>query len=305
MSTSARKPVGIGGLIIVDKPAGWTSHDVVGRLRKLARTRRVGHAGTLDPMATGVLVVGVEKATRLLHHLLLTDKEYIATIRLGQSTVSDDADGELVATAAPGSVAALTQEQVQAAMLTLTGEIQQVPATVSAIKIDGKRAHEMVRDGEDVELAARTVTVTRFDATGWDRPCEDLLDVSVHVECASGTYVRALARDLGERIGVGGHLTTLRRTRVGPFTIAQASTLEELAAMEDPVVLPLAKAIAQAFEVREITDEQALALTYGKRLPPVGMVGTYAVFDPAGNAVALMQDSEIRAQPVLVCHGKG
>ncbi len=211
--------------MIVDKPAGRTSHDVVGAMRRLAHTRRVGHAGTLDPMATGVLVLGVNKATRLLHHLVLTDKAYDATIRLGQATVTDDAEGELVSVA---SATAVTDDAVRAAMVPLSGAIEQVPSSVSAIKVGGQRSYQRVRDGEAVELAARPVTVSRFEALAFRRVGE-LLDVDVTVECSSGTYVRALARDLGAALGVGGHLTALRRTRVGPFTLDVARTLDDLA----------------------------------------------------------------------------
>jgi len=220
------------GLVIVDKPAGCTSHDVVGRMRRLAHTRRVGHAGTLDPMATGVLVLGVDKATRLLHHLALSDKAYTASIRLGQATVTDDAEGETVSTA---SAAGIDEAAVRAALTPLSGDVLQVPSSVSAIKVDGQRAYKRVRDGEAVELAARPVTVTRFEAVDFVRTTSDLLDVVVEVECSSGTYVRALARDLGAALGVGGHLTALRRTRVGPFTLAQAHTLDALAELDaDP-----------------------------------------------------------------------
>ena len=227
------------GLVIVDKPAGRTSHDVVGAMRRLAHTRKVGHAGTLDPMATGVLVLGVDKATRLLHHLVLTDKAYTATIRLGQATVTDDAEGDLVSSA---SAAAVSDDQVRAAMVPLTGAIEQVPSSVSAIKVDGQRSYKRVRDGEAVELAARPVVVSHFEAIAFRR-ADELLDLDVAVECSSGTYVRALARDLGAALGVGGHLTALRRTRVGPFTLDMARTLDDLATLDDPVTLPLADAV--------------------------------------------------------------
>jgi tRNA pseudouridine55 synthase len=214
------------GLVVVDKPAGLTSHDVVARVRRLAGTRKVGHAGTLDPMATGVLVVGINRATRLLGHLTLTEKAYDATVRLGSTTVTDDAEGEVVATADASGVSA---EAVAAVVAGLTGDIQQVPSAVSAIKVDGQRSYKRVRDGEDVRLAARPVTVRRFDV-GELRPAGDgALEVDVHVVCSSGTYVRALARDLGATLGVGGHLRMLRRTSVGPYGLDVAHTLEQLA----------------------------------------------------------------------------
>lgn len=290
------------GLVIVDKPAGWTSHDVVGRMRRLAHTRRVGHAGTLDPMATGVLVLGVDKATRLLHHLVLADKAYTATIRLGQSTVTDDAEGDVTSTA---SAAGVDEAAVRAAMAPLTGDIQQVPSTVSAIKVDGQRAYKRAREGQEVTLAARPVTVSRFAALGFARPAADLLDVDVEVECSSGTYVRALARDLGAALGVGGHLTALRRTRVGPFTLDQARTLDELAALDDPVTLPLAQAVATAMPVRHVDEAQARALSFGKALEPAGIEGTYAAVGPDETVAALLREDEGRARPVLVFHAAG
>jgi tRNA pseudouridine55 synthase len=290
------------GLVIVDKPAGLTSHDVVGRLRRLAHTRRVGHAGTLDPMATGVLVVGVDKATRLLHHLVLADKAYTATIRLGQATTTDDAEGEILAGA---SAAAVDEDAVRAAILPLTGEIMQVPSAVSAIKVDGQRAYARVRAGESVELAARPVTVSRFDVTGFVRPEPELLDVEVFVECASGTYVRALARDLGAALGTGAHLTVLRRTRVGPFTLDQARTLDDLATLDDPVTLPLPEAVRAAMPVREITEDDARALTFGRALAVAGIAGTYAAIAPDGTVSALLSEDAGQARPVLVFTAAG
>jgi tRNA pseudouridine55 synthase len=289
------------GLAIIDKPQGLTSHDVVGRMRRIAHTRKVGHAGTLDPMATGVLVVGIEKATRLLHHLVLTDKAYTATIRLGQATSTDDAEGELVGGA---STAGLDEATVRAAIGPLTGEIMQVPSAVSAIKVDGQRAYARVRSGETVELAARPVTVGRFEAVGF-RPDPPLLDVDVEVECSSGTYVRALARDLGAALGVGGHLTALRRTRVGPFTLDQARPLDVLAELADPVTLPLPAAVRAALPARDITDADGIALSFGKSLNAVGIDGTYGAFTPDGEVVALLSERDGKARPVLVFRPAG
>jgi tRNA pseudouridine55 synthase len=296
------RPPARDGLVIVDKPPDWTSHDVVGRMRRLARTRRVGHAGTLDPMATGLLVLGVGTATRLLHHLVLVDKAYTATIRLGQSTVTDDAEGELVA---ESSAAAVDEEQVRAALRPLTGDIQQVPSAVSAIKINGQRSYKRVRDGESVELPARPVTVARFDALGFARPVPELLDVDVLVECTSGTYVRALARDLGAALGVGGHLTALRRTRVGPFTLDQARSLDELAELDDPVTLPLADAVRAAMPVRTVDDQEARELSFGRALEPRGIAGTHGALSADGAAIALLQERDGRSQPVLVFTPQG
>jgi len=290
-----------GGIVIVDKPAGFTSHDVVARMRRIARTRKVGHAGTLDPMATGVLVVGVEKATRLLHHLVLADKAYTATIRLGQATTTDAAEGEIVGGA---SAAALDEAAVRAAMRPLSGDIMQVPSAVSAIKVDGRRAYARVRSGEAVELAARPVTVQRFEAVGF-RPDPPLLDVDVEVECSSGTYVRALARDLGAALGVGGHLTALRRTRVGPFTLEQARPLDVLAEMDDPVTLPLPAAVRASLPGRDISDADGIALSFGKSLDAVGIDGTYGAFTSDGDVVALLSEGDGKARPVLVFRPAG
>ena len=261
-----------GGLVIVDKPGGMTSHDVVARVRRLAGTKKVGHAGTLDPMATGVLVVGVQKATRLLGYLTLTEKEYAATIRLGQSTSTDDAEGEITGTApaADVSAAALNQHQLHKAVAGLTGEIWQVPPAVSAIKVGGQRAYKLTRAGTAPELAARPVTVYQFAVTavrqvrGDGEVGGDMLDIDATVRCSSGTYIRALARDLGAALGTGGHLTHLRRTRVGGYGIEDARTLEQLADRFE--VLPLAQAAAAAFPRRDLSADEARRLANGGRL---------------------------------------
>jgi tRNA pseudouridine55 synthase len=284
------------GLVIVDKAPGWTSHDVVGRMRRLAGTRKVGHAGTLDPMATGVLVLGVNRATRLLAHLVLADKEYTATIRLGQATVTDDAEGDIVSSA---SAAHLSERDVRDAMTAFVGDIAQVPSSVSAIKVAGRRSYERVRSGDAVELAARPVTVTRFDALDLRR-ADDLLDVNVAVSCSSGTYVRALARDLGAALGVGGHLTALRRTRVGPFTLAQARTLDDLATLADPVSLPLLDAVRASMPVRTVDEDEARTLSYGRALGARGEAGVHAAVTADGTVVALLREQEDAARPVLV-----
>jgi tRNA pseudouridine55 synthase len=272
------------GLVVVDKPGGLTSHDVVARVRRLAATRRVGHAGTLDPMATGVLVLGVNRATRLLGHLTLTEKAYDATVRLGATTITDDAEGELVSTADATHV---DPEAIRAGVARLTGDIAQVPSAVSAVKIDGKRAYKRVREGEDVVLPARPVTVRTFDVLA-TRRTGSFLDVDVRVECSSGTYVRALARDLGAGLGVGGHLTALRRTRVGPYALDVAHTLEQLA--DDLVVLPIAEAARAAFPTREIGADQATVISHGGPLPATGTDGPVAVFGPDGAFLALVED---------------
>ena len=249
------------GLIVVDKPGGMTSHDVIARIRKLAGTRRVGHAGTLDPMATGVLVVGVEKATRLLGYLTLTEKEYAATIRLGQSTSTDDAEGEPVRGA---SARGISREAIDAEVAKLTGEISQVPPGVSAIKVGGQRAYKLTRAGAAPDLAARPVTVCEF-AVGEVRPCGDYLDVDARIRCSSGTYIRALARDLGAALGTGGHLTALRRTAVGPYRLQQAHSLEDLS--ERMELTPLPAAAAAAFPRLDLTADDARRLAHGVRIP--------------------------------------
>jgi tRNA pseudouridine55 synthase len=287
------------GLIIVDKPQGWTSHDVVGRMRRLAGTRKVGHAGTLDPMATGVLVVGINKATRLLTYIVGTSKTYTATIRLGQSTVTDDAEGDVVSSSTTSGV---TDDDITAGVSRLTGAIDQIPSSVSAIKVNGERAYARVRSGEDVQLAARPVTIHRFDVHAVRRQ-PDLIDVDVTVECTSGTYIRALARDLGSGLGVGGHLTALRRTRVGPYGLEQAHSLEQLAERLD--VLDMADAARALMPVRELSLAEATELSFGRRIPasPGGghtASAPAAAFHPDGALVALLADAGNYAKPVLV-----
>lgn len=285
------------GLLIVDKDAGVTSHDVVASCRKLLKTRKVGHAGTLDPMATGVLVLGVERATKMLGLLALTTKAYTATIRLGRSTTTDDAEGDPI-TDTPAS--AVTDDDIAVHVARLTGDIEQVPSSVSAIKVDGQRAHKLVRAGEEFTIPARQVSVTRFDVVarrGVDGT--EFVDLDVEVDCSSGTYVRALARDLGAALGVGGHLTVLRRTRVGPFTLDHARTLDELA--DDPAVsLDIDEAARTAFEHRQIDALEAEAISQGRWLDPIGLPGVYAAIDPTGHTIALLQEKGKRASSVMV-----
>jgi len=281
------------GLVVVDKPAGLTSHDVVARVRRLAGTRKVGHAGTLDPMATGVLVVGVERATRLLGHLMLTEKAYDATVRLGVSTTTDDAEGEVIAETAaafhqPGLVAAEFGEQV--------GEILQVPTRVSAIKVDGKRAYQRVRDGDEVELKARPVTIHSLEVLD-QRIVGEWLDVDISVRCSSGTYVRAIARDVGAALGVGGHLTALRRTAVGPYRLDAAHTLDQLAG--ELTILPIRDAARAAFASVDLDDAAAADVRVGRPLD-VPVDGLSALFAPDGEFLALYEPRDGRARPVAV-----
>ncbi|WP_216916241.1 tRNA pseudouridine(55) synthase TruB [Nocardia noduli] len=295
----------LGGLLIVDKDGGWTSHDVVAKSRRLLHTKKVGHAGTLDPMATGVLVLGVERATKLLGLLTLTTKAYTATVRLGQATTTDDAEGEILATT---PATHLDDAEIAARTAELTGDIQQVPATVSAIKVDGERAYARHRAGEDVRLAARPVTVSRFDILA-RRDTGDFVDIDVEVECSSGTYVRALARDLGAALGVGGHLTALRRTRVGPFTLDHARTLDELAVAAEsgaPLLsLGIDDAVRTAFPHRSISAAEAESLRDGRWLEPLGVKGVHAALTEDGTAIALLEEKGKRASSVMVIRPRG
>ncbi|MBN0975240.1 tRNA pseudouridine(55) synthase TruB [Gordonia hongkongensis] len=283
------------GLLVVDKPAGMTSHDVVSRCRKMFNTRRVGHAGTLDPMATGVLVVGIERATKLLGLLSLTTKSYTATIRLGASTTTDDREGEILDTADASGV---LDADITTAMTDLTGDIQQVPAKVSAIKVDGRRAHALVRTGADFDLAPRPVTVSRFELLDARRDAA-FVDLDVAVDCSSGTYIRSLARDLGAALGVGGHLTELRRTAVGPFTLDHARTLDDV--RDEPrVSLDIDEAVKISFPRRDIDDDEAESISQGRWLEPIGRKEIYVVVDPREQAIALIQEKGRRASSVMV-----
>ncbi|MDX2542035.1 tRNA pseudouridine(55) synthase TruB [Streptomyces sp. WI04-05B] len=290
------------GLVIVDKPSGFTSHDVVAKMRGIARTRRVGHAGTLDPMATGVLVLGVERATKLLGHLALTEKEYVGTVRLGQNTLTDDAEGEIISST---DASAVTREAVDAGVAKLTGRIMQVPSKVSAIKIDGVRSYKRAREGEDFEIPARPVTVSSFavydvrEAVAADGT--PVVDLVVSVVCSSGTYIRALARDLGADLGVGGHLTALRRTRVGPYKLDAARTLDQL--QQELTVMPIAEAATAAFPRWDVDERRARLLTNGVRLEmpeEYTGVGAVAVFDPAGQFLALVEEEKGKAKSLAV-----
>jgi len=297
-TTSDLDPSVADGIVVVDKPAGLTSHTVVARIRRLAGTRKVGHAGTLDPMATGVLVVGLNRATRLLGHLQLADKSYDATILLGASTSTDDAEGEVVATASPEALAAVTAAGIEEAVQGFRGEISQVPSAVSAIKVDGKRAYERVRAGEEVVLKSRAVTISRYDVLDV-RPGPEGISVDISVDCSSGTYIRALARDLGTVLGVGGHLTALRRTRVGTFAMSSAHTLEELE--ESFAFLPIADVAADTFPRYDADAEQAAAIRTGRPLPGLKLeAGQTAMFDPTGTFLALYEPHGPLAKPTAV-----
>ncbi|WP_448850968.1 tRNA pseudouridine(55) synthase TruB [Corynebacterium sp. 335C] len=328
-------PIADSAVIVVDKPAGMTSHDVVGRLRRVFGTRKVGHSGTLDPDATGVLVLGLNRGTRFLPHVHADAKSYSATIRLGASTLTDDAAGEVLSRAAAEDVVAVTDEAIRAGVADLTGDIMQVPAAVSAVKIDGVRAHERIRRGEHVEIPARPVTVSRFDVLGIRRvaggaegagEAADVdaapgggtsaeagpwIDVDVEVDCSAGTFIRSLARDLGAALGVGGHVTVLRRTAAGPFTVDDAIELDELLRLREEADAPLNptaldralgldEACVRCFPVRDITAEEGAALSMGKWLEPAGLKGVHAARTPDGRVPALITESGKRAKTVFV-----
>jgi tRNA pseudouridine55 synthase len=304
VTNGAPVPATRSGILFIDKPAGLTSHDVVSRVRKRAGTRKVGHAGTLDPMATGLLTLGINSSTRLLTFLVGLDKEYLATIRLGESTDTEDAQGATIAVAAPEAVAAVTPERILAAIVPLTGAISQIPSSVSAIRVDGRHAYELARAGETVTLKARDVTISTFEvlatrtvtADGADGPA--WVDVDVRVECSSGTYIRALARDLGDALGTGAHLTALRRSRVGPFSLAEATTLEDL----DPDAhLAAPNSVAERlFPSVRLTDEQVLHLSQGKRLTDLEPDGApIAALGPDGRLVSLVQIGNGVAKPII------
>ncbi|MCP1386587.1 tRNA pseudouridine(55) synthase TruB [Corynebacterium sp. TA-R-1] len=288
-------PLATSGIVVVDKPAGMTSHDVVAKLRRAFGTRKVGHAGTLDPMATGVLVAGIERGTKLLAHLVADDKLYEATIRLGASTTTDDAEGEVLTTA---DASGIGDEAIRANVEKLTGDIMQKPARVSAIKIDGKRAHELVREGAEVDIPARPVTIHTFDILN-TRRAGTAIDLDVRVHCSSGTYIRSLARDLGAQLGVGGHLTALRRLSSGHFAIGDARTLEEL--QDNPALsLTMDEALTRAWPVLAVTQEEYDALAMGKWLDTRGLKGVHAAQGPDGRVVALVKEQGKRLATVFV-----
>lgn len=307
MTTTPPPPPVTDGLLVVDKPAGWTSHDVVGRVRRLCRTRKVGHAGTLDPMATGVLVLGVGRATRLLTYLVGCDKAYAATVRLGQATLTDDAEGEVIR--ATGVEVDEALRRLPEAVAALTGAIAQRPSAVSAIKVAGERSYARVRAGEHVELPARPVTVSRFAVLRHRTDVVDdlpILDIDIEVEVSSGTYVRALARDLGEALGCGGHLTALRRTRVGALELGQAHRLEDLTALDQagaaqPLV-PLAEAAAATFPRRVLNPIEARKVSMGQRIASAepGRQGPVAALSEDGVLVALLDEQASTARSLVV-----
>jgi tRNA pseudouridine55 synthase len=289
------------GLVLIDKPQGWTSHDAVARARRLAGTRKVGHAGTLDPMATGLLILGINSSTRLLTYVVGLDKEYLATIRLGAATTTDDAEGEERTRASAETVAAIAPEDVAAGIAALTGDISQQPSAVSAIKVGGVRAYARVRAGEEVDLPARPVTVSAFELLQ-STPVAGFLDLTVRVECSSGTYIRALARDLGAGLGVGGHLTSLRRSRIGPFRIEEASPLDQLDVAS--ALIGPAAAASRILGRLDLTEQQAIDLGHGKRIDGDAVqgrsqAGPIAAIAPDGRLVGLVEFRGTQAKSLV------
>lgn len=282
------------GILLVDKPQGITSHDVVARVRRGVGTRKVGHAGTLDPMATGLLVLGINSSTRLLTWVVGLDKQYLATIRLGFATTTDDAEGDALDAAAPATIDAISDEAIAAGLARLTGDILQRPSSVSAIKVDGKRAYALVRAGEQVDLPERPVTVSSIETLAVRRG--EFVDVDVVVDCSSGTYIRAIARDLGEELGVGGHLTALRRTRIGPFSVDAAASLDDdlVAAMQKPAAVA-----SELFAVATLSADEATDLGHGKRIPLSIEGGPIAAINHEGRLVGLVENVAGKAK-VLV-----
>jgi len=292
----------ISGLVLVDKPQGFTSHDVVAKVRKAVGTKKVGHAGTLDPLATGLLVLGIESGTKLLTFLVGADKTYLATIRLGVSTVSDDSESEVLKIAPADELEAITVERIELEIAKLTGEISQRPSSVSAIKVDGKRAYDLVREGVEVELKSRQVNVYAFELLSSTRSIEGFIDLEVRVDCSSGTYIRALARDLGQALGVGGHITSLRRTRVGSFEVEAANKITELA---DLRLTPLAKAAGDLFETITLDQQEVTALVHGKRISPkVSTSSMLAGISEAGNLIAVLEPVDSDLKSVVVFQGE-
>ena len=289
------------GLVLIDKPTSWTSHDVVAKVRKAVGTKKVGHAGTLDPLATGLLVLGIESGTKLLTFLVGADKTYEATIRLGQQTVSDDSESEVTKSASSDEVANISDSDILREIAKLTGVIMQTPSSVSAIKVDGKKAYDLVRAGEQVELKAREVKIYSFETLSVAR-VSGFLDVEVRVECSSGTYIRALARDLGAALGVGGHITALRRTKVGHFDVASANSIDELDKLR---LTELAQAAKQLFPVIELDDSEVTDLIHGKRISgKPELVGLAAGVSISGKLVAVLESVKSDLKSVVVFQGE-
>lgn len=295
------------GLVLIDKPKGWTSHDVVAKLRGIAGTRRVGHAGTLDPMATGLLLIGINSATKLLTYLVGASKTYEATIRLGASTITDDAEGETLEVASAEVVRAITAEQIESALESLRGEIMQVPSSVSAIKVDGERAYAKVRGGDEVKLAARPVSIFRFEITSQPQIIQIdgdvFLDFNATIECSSGTYIRALARDLGRQLAVGGHLTALRRTKINNYAVDDAQQIDGLT-REALKLMPMVAAAESAFEIHTLSDQEVIDIRHGKRIASQGLTGSAIAAVNKGELVAMLESAGQQLKSTVVFAGE-
>jgi tRNA pseudouridine55 synthase len=290
------------GLVLIDKPTDWTSHDVVAKVRKAVGTKKVGHAGTLDPLATGLLVLGIESGTKLLTFLVGADKTYLATIRLGVATVSDDSQSETLSIATPAALALVSPVLIEKEMAKLTGVISQRPSSVSAIKVDGKRAYDLVRAGQEVELKPREVTVSAFELISSSKSADGYIDLEVKVECSSGTYIRALARDLGEALGVGGHIIALRRTQVGSFDVSDANSITDL---ENLKLTPLATAASDLFPTVSLRADQVTDLVHGKRISDVSTTGSLiAGLSDSGQLVAVLEPAGSGLKSVVVFQGE-
>jgi tRNA pseudouridine55 synthase len=289
------------GLVLIDKPTSWTSHDVVAKVRKVVGTKKVGHAGTLDPLATGLLVLGIESGTKLLTFLVGADKTYEATIRLGQQTISDDSESEVITSASTDAIAKISDGDISREIQKLSGVIMQTPSSVSAIKVAGKRAYDLVRAGEEVQLKSREVNIYNFEMLSATR-VSGFLDVQVRVECSSGTYIRALARDLGNSLGIGGHITALRRTKVGHFEVSEANSIEELGELR---IIELALAAQQLFPVVKLTDSEVTDLIHGKRISGKPEVdGLAAGLSQSGKLVAVLESVKTDLKSVVVFQGE-
>jgi tRNA pseudouridine55 synthase len=283
------------GFLVVDKAGGMTSHDVVAVGRKALGTRKVGHAGTLDPMATGILVLGFGNGTRLLQYITDGDKSYVATIVLGSSTITDDKEGEVIATT---NAAGVADSEIARVLKTMVGTIAQRPSSVSAVKVGGERAYDRVRAGEKFELESRQITISQLDILAI-RHLDATTEVDIEVTCSAGTFIRAIARDLGEALGVGGHLSALRRTRVAGFTEKDAVSFVDL---KDQKFTPLklSDVARVTFSVRELTLEEVTELSFGRPLSENGTTSITAAMSPDNRLIALLKDDGIHAKPIAV-----
>jgi len=286
------------GFVVVDKAGAMTSHDVVAVGRRVLGTRKVGHAGTLDPMATGILILGFGHGTRLLQYITDGDKSYRATIALGTATITDDVEGEVLSRASKSDLDAITDADIQRDLSSMRGVISQRPSSVSAVKVDGKRAHERVRAGEVFELASREVTISQLDVLEIRRT-DDEIQIDIEVTCSAGTFIRAIARDLGSTLNVGGHLTFLRRTRVASFGEDVANSFEKFKAGEFKT-LGLVDVARSIFQVRDLDTEEAKELSFGRKISASPEAGIYAGISSSNELIALLENRDDGAKPIAV-----